>query len=119
MNINPEDIEPLGSLVLIRVSHERETQGGIVIPETSRLYGKNVAEVIAVGPGDMLKDAETGACHFRKADLEPGDFVLLRYNSEQAEIRIADDFVNEYVCLVDPSVCLAKLKNWKRGQVAA
>lgn len=122
MEIDPECVKPLGALVLVRVFKERKTRGGIFVPETAKLYGQNTAKVVAVGPGDMLQDAGTGSNHWRKADLEPGDVVLLRYQRE--EIRLPgqpgeDDEADSYVALVDPSVCIAKLDGWRAGDVAA
>ena len=123
MNLEPKNIVPLGALVLVRVYHERKTSGGLFVPQSAKAYGQNTAEVLAVGPGDMLRDAESGACHLRKADLEPGDVVLLRYHRE--EIRLPgqpdadDDSADSHVALVDPSVCIAKLIGWEPGRVAA
>ena len=121
--IDPKDVEPLGALVLIRVVQERKTSSGLYVPQTAKLYGQNTAEVLAVGPGDMLFDAGTGSNHWRKADLEVGDVVLLR--SHREEIRLPgepgpeDEDASSYVALVDPSMCMARLKNWKAGDVAA
>ena len=123
MNLEPKNIVPLGALVLVRVYHERKTSGGLFVPQSAKAYGQNTAEVLAVGPGDMLRDAESGACHLRKADLEPGDVVLLRYHRE--EIRLPgqpdadDDSADSHLSLVDPSVCIAKLIGWEPGRVAA
>lgn len=123
MQLDPECVEPLGALVLVRVFRERKTRGGIVVPQSAKAYGQNTAEVLAVGPGDMLQDAGTGSNHWRKADLEPGDVVLLRYHRE--DIRLPgqpsddDDSADSYVALIDPSVCVAKLKGWDAGDVVA
>lgn len=120
MDIDIEQIEPLGAMVLIKVFHERKTGAGIYLPETTKTYGKNVAEVLKVGPGDMLKDAGTGSNHWREAKVEKGDFVLIRYHAEQTEVRITGDDDDDYhVALIDPSVMLAKLDGWTAGQVAA
>ncbi|MCR9093443.1 MAG: co-chaperone GroES [bacterium] len=120
MDLNTDEIEPLGAMVLVRIFHERKTAGGLIVPETAKMYGKNVAEVLAVGPGDMLFDAGTGSNHFRQAKVDVGDFVLIRYHAEQTEVRIAgDDEDDWHVALIDPSVMLARLSNWEPGQVAA
>lgn len=123
MKLETKDIQPLGALVLVRVYHERKTSGGLFVPDSAKAYGQNTAEVIAVGPGDLLRDAESGAVHLRRSELEPGDVVLLRYHRE--EIRLPgqpdadDDSADSHVALVDPSVCIAKLIGWEPGRVAA
>lgn len=123
MQIDPADVQPLGALVLVKVFRERKTQSGIFVPDTARAHGQQTAEVLAVGPGDMLLDAGTGSQHWRQADLSPGDVVLLRYHRE--EIRLPgqpdedDENATSYVALVDPSVCMAKLRDWKAGDILA
>ena len=54
------------------VSHER-TSGGIIVPESARYGGNVIAEVLAVGPGIMLKDGTVVPL-----EVEVGDRVVLR-----------------------------------------
>ena len=65
-------LRPLGDRVVIkRVEQEEVTKGGIIIPDTAKEKPVE-AEVIAVGPGKVLKDGTT-----RVLEVKPGDRVII------------------------------------------
>ena len=65
-------LRPLGDRVVIkRVDQEEMTKGGIIIPDTAKEKPVE-AEVIAVGPGKLLKDGTT-----RPLEVKQGDRVLI------------------------------------------
>jgi chaperonin GroES len=65
-------IKPLHDRVLLRrVNEEGRSAGGIIIPDTAKEKPMK-AQVIAVGPGERLKDGER-----RHMSVKPGDTVLI------------------------------------------
>ena len=114
-----------GALV-VRPARGDTVQVDIIFGEAGgRLSGRVVGPSDEGDPpvGGVIVDAESGAVHLRRSELEPGDVVLLRYHRE--EIRLPgqpdadDDSADSHVALVDPSVCIAKLIGWEPGRVAA
>ena len=65
-------LRPLGDRVVIkRVAQEEMTKGGIIIPDSAKEKPVE-AEVIAVGPGKVLKDGTT-----LPLEVKLGDRVLI------------------------------------------
>lgn len=74
-------IRPLGDNVLIKQKKADEvTTFGLVLPEKDEK--KPEGEVIAVGPGKVLKDGSRS-----KMEVKPGDHVILKnWGGEKVEI---------------------------------
>ncbi|NOX97140.1 MAG: co-chaperone GroES [Nitrospirae bacterium] len=61
-------IQPLGDRVLVKpMEKEEKTKGGILLPDTAKEKPQE-GEVIAVGPGRMLKDGKTVPLEVKKGD---------------------------------------------------
>lgn len=69
-------------MVLKTVSLEEKTKSGIILPGTAEKEKPEQGEVIAVGPGRMLKDGS-----YAKMEVKKGDKVLFAKYSP-AEIKI-------------------------------
>lgn len=55
------NIKPLGNRVLVKpVEAEEKTKGGIFLPETVSKEKPNMAELIALGNGEEVKDISIG-----------------------------------------------------------
>ena len=64
-------IKPLGDRIVVRrFSAEEKTTGGILLPDTARNKPQK-GEVLAVGPGRLLKDGTR-----RNLQVKEGDTVL-------------------------------------------
>ncbi len=63
-------IKPLGNRVLIKRNQSFASEGGILLPDTSRKKSKQ-GQVIAVGPGNVGKKGTLS-----KVDVQVGDQVL-------------------------------------------
>lgn len=76
-------IKPLGDHVLVKpVKQEEMTASGIVLPETVEKEKKAEGEVIAVGPGKLLKDGSRAAM-----EVAVGDVVLYKkWGGDEVEI---------------------------------
>jgi chaperonin GroES len=74
-------IRPLGDNVLVKqVKADEVTSFGLVLPDKDEK--KAEAEVVAVGPGKLLKNGERGAM-----EVKIGDKVLLKnWGGEKVEI---------------------------------
>lgn len=67
-------IRPLGDQVLVKPVKEQEvTASGIVLPDTADKEKKAEGEVIAVGPGKLMKNGER-----QPMDVKVGDMVLFK-----------------------------------------
>lgn len=69
------EFKPLNSRVLIKPLEEKETEGGIIIPDTAKEKPKR-GEVLAVGPGKLLDDGSRS-----EMSVKPGDIVLFNLYS--------------------------------------
>ena len=76
------NVKPLADRVLIKAISETETKSGIVIPETVEKERPEKGEVIAVGPGKMLKTGERAAM-----SVKVGDQVMFKKYSPD-EIKV-------------------------------
>lgn len=55
------NIKPLGNRVLVKpVEVEEKTKGGIFLPETASKEKPNMAELVALGNGEEVKDISKG-----------------------------------------------------------
>ena len=74
-------IRPLGDNVLVKqVKADEVTSFGLVLPDKDEK--KAEAEVVAIGPGKLLKNGERGAM-----EVKIGDKVLLKnWGGEKVEI---------------------------------
>ncbi len=91
------NIQPLGNRVLIKlVKKEEVTKSGIVLPDTVDKEKKSEGEIIAVGPGKLLKTGERAAM-----DVSVGQRVLVKswggdeveINGQEYKIFDADDIL--------------------------
>lgn len=76
-------IKPLSDRVVLRqVSSEEKTKSGIILPDTAEKEKPEQGEVIAVGPGRLLKDGSRA-----KMEIKNGDKVLFsRYSPTEVKI---------------------------------
>ena len=76
------NIKPLGDNVLVKqIKADEVTSFGLVLPEKDEK--KAEAEVIAVGPGKILKNGERGVM-----EVKVGDKVLLKnWGGEKVELN--------------------------------
>lgn len=72
-NLELEDIEPYSSRVLVKVTDNLITAGGIKLPDSHQTRGYTMAEVIKVGPG--WRDLKTG--YLYPMTVKPGDIVCM------------------------------------------
>ena len=83
-------VTPLADMVLLKpIEQEKVSTGGIIIPDTAK-EKPMMAEVVSVGPGDMVDGKEVVMCltagqkviyrRYAGTDLklDGGDFVLTR-----------------------------------------
>ncbi|MEO1590008.1 MAG: co-chaperone GroES [Cyanobacteria bacterium J06632_22] len=70
ISLSVEKITPLGDRVLIKVSAEEKTAGGILLPDTAK-EKPQVGEITAVGPGKRNDDGSR-----QELDVKVGDRVL-------------------------------------------
>ena len=91
----PEEIQPLGDRVLVRlVEEEAVTRGGLVIPDTAKEKPQR-AKVLAVGDDeDMIKVAPGDVVLFAKYSgtevrLDGGDYLILNSADLLAVVRKA------------------------------
>lgn len=61
-------VRPLADRVVVKPLTETETKSGIVIPETVEKERPEKGEVIAVGPGKLLKDGSRAEMEVKKGD---------------------------------------------------
>jgi chaperonin GroES len=89
------NVRPLADRILIRrVDTHEEVRGGIIIPDTAKEKPME-GEVVAIGPGRLLKDGKRV-----KPELTKGDRVLIgKYSG--TEVKIDGD---EYVILREEDV---------------
>ncbi|MFH1047444.1 MAG: co-chaperone GroES [Patescibacteria group bacterium] len=66
-------VRPLADRVLVKPLTETETKSGIVIPETVEKERPEKGEVIAVGPGKLLKDGNRSPM-----EVKVGDKVMFK-----------------------------------------
>lgn len=76
-------ISPLGDRILVQIIEgERQTAGGLIIPDTVALTGQRQALVVAVGPGSRSKKGR-----LQPLDVKIGDKVLMaEYSGDEIEI---------------------------------
>jgi len=77
------NLKPLNDRILIKpLKEDEKTSSGIFIPQTAE-EKSDKGEVIAVGPGKLLKNGERAA-----VSVKPGDKVLFKkYSSEEIKIN--------------------------------
>jgi len=78
------NIQPLGNRVVIKPRKEEEvTASGIYLPGTADKEKKAEGEVVAIGPGTLLKDGTRGAM-----EVTIGDTVLFeKWGGEDVEVK--------------------------------
>ncbi len=76
-------IRPLSDRVVLKqISLEEKTKSGIILPDTAEKEKPEQGQVIAVGPGRLLKDGKRAAL-----ELKVGDKVLFsRYSPTEVKI---------------------------------
>lgn len=79
MSIIPEKIRPIGDKILIRLAPEElgnqvKLESGLYLPDRAQKERYIFSEVLAVGPGRLLKDGTRTEMPFK-----PGDKVLHNY----------------------------------------
>lgn len=75
-------IRPLADRVVVKVTKEEKTAGGLVLPDTAQ-EKPQVGEVIAVGPGKVL---DNGAR--QTVDVTVGDKVLFaKYSGTEVKLE--------------------------------
>lgn len=76
-------IKPLGDRVVLKtVSLEEKTKSGIILPGTAEKEKPEQGEIIAAGPGRMLKDGKRA-----KMEVKKGDKVLFsRYSPTEVKV---------------------------------
>ena len=76
-------LSPLGDRILVQVIEgERQTAGGLIIPDTVAITGQRQAMVVAVGPGSRSKKGR-----LQPLDVKIGDKVLMaEYAGDEIEI---------------------------------
>lgn len=77
------NLKPLNDRVLIKpLKEDEKTSSGIFIPQTAE-EKSDKGEIIAVGPGKLLKNGERAAM-----SVKPGDKVLFKkYSAEEIKIN--------------------------------
>jgi len=93
------DIDPYENKLLVRITEELKTAGGVLLSDNHQLRGYTMATVIKVGPGK--RDRKTG---FRyKIEAKPGDRVcMLRYAGaivklDHENLRLIEDTDIHYI----------------------
>jgi co-chaperonin GroES (HSP10) len=92
-NLELQDIEPYSSKVLVRITENLVTEGGIQLPSAHQSRGYTMATVVKVGPG--WRDLKTG--YLYPMTVKPGDIVcMLRYAGsivklESDELRMIEE----------------------------
>ncbi|MFB6181959.1 MAG: co-chaperone GroES [Candidatus Magasanikbacteria bacterium] len=79
------DIKPLGDRVVLQLPEpeEKETESGIVLPDTVDEEEKSRGEVIATGPGRRLDNGDRA-----EMDVSEGDTVIFKeWGGEDVEIE--------------------------------
>jgi len=66
-------VRPLANRVLVKTTTETETASGIVIPDTVDKDRPEKGEVIAVGPGKLMKDGSRA-----EMEVKVGDKVVFK-----------------------------------------
>ena len=66
-------VRPLADRVLVKTVSETETASGIVIPDTVDKERPEKGEVIAVGPGKLMKDGSRS-----QMEVKVGDTVVFK-----------------------------------------
>jgi chaperonin GroES len=77
------NLKPLNDRILIKpLKEDEKTSGGIFIPQTAE-EKSDKGEVVAVGPGKLLKNGERAAM-----SVKPGDKVLFKkYSAEEIKMN--------------------------------
>lgn len=77
-------IKPLSDHILVKPKQAEEvTASGIVLPDTVDKEKKAEGEVIAIGPGKLLKDGNRGAM-----EVSVGDVILYKkWGGDDVEIE--------------------------------
>ncbi|PIR74555.1 MAG: co-chaperone GroES [Candidatus Magasanikbacteria bacterium CG10_big_fil_rev_8_21_14_0_10_47_10] len=77
------NIQPLGGRVVLRLLQKEEvTKSGIVLPDTVDKEKKSEGEVVAVGPGKLLKDGSRAPM-----EVSVGQKVLVKsWGGDEVEI---------------------------------
>ena len=77
------NIKPLGDRVVIKfLEEEKETESGIVLPDTVDKEEKGEGEVVAIGPGKLLDNGERA-----DMEVEEGDKVVFKeWGGEEVEV---------------------------------
>ena len=92
-NMELQDVEPYSSKVLVKITENNITEGGIKLPDNHQSRGYTMATVVKVGPG--WRDLKTG--YLYPMTVKPGDIIcMLRYAGsivklESKELRLIEE----------------------------
>ncbi len=77
-------VKPLGDHILVKpLKQEEVTKSGIVLPDTVDKEKKAEGEVVAVGPGKLLKDGSRA-----QMEVAVGDVILYKkWGGDEVEIE--------------------------------
>ncbi len=81
-----DELELLGDLVLIREISQKQTEGGIILPDGSREEGPRKGVVAAVGKGAMREDGS-----YMPMQVTVGDLVYLTLGVRPAGMQIGGE----------------------------
>lgn len=77
-------IKPLGDKVVIKPLQEDEkTKGGIVLPDTAEKEKPEKGEVIAVGPGKILRSGQRLPMSVKKGDV----VLFTKYSPNEVKLN--------------------------------
>jgi chaperonin GroES len=91
-------IEPIGDRVVVqRKKASDTTKGGIVLPDAVR-ETRSIGEIIAIGPGAMRSNRQTGEAERYPMQAKVGDKVLLPMGAQIIKLDDGDDDSEVVVC---------------------
>jgi chaperonin GroES len=94
-----KNFEPALDMVLLEVHEQRETAGGVVLPEGYQDRSPQKATVVAVGKGRMLEDGGRGPMQCEVGDVV---YMTFRGNAMKFEKGVFGD--REYLLMQDQQV---------------
>lgn len=94
-------IKPLHDKVVIKpIQEDEKTKAGIVLPDTAEKEKPEKGEVIAVGPGKLLRSGER-----KPLSVERGDIILFtKYSPNEVKVN------GKEVLIISESDILAVIK---------
>jgi len=86
---------PLNDHVVVKAVAEKQTVGGIIVPETADKEKPEQGEVVAVGPGKILENGSRALM-----SVKVGDIVVFKKYSPD-EVKIGKD---EYLVISESDI---------------